>query len=125
MPPLYICAAKNKVGGGEMRKPDLVCFMLGFIFCLGMLDLVMTISHASTVGIYEVNPLARWVLNNWGYAGFSILKIAFTVIALTIFYRFRYNPWIFQIVSVVLLIYSILAAYLCWSNWGMLRILST
>ncbi len=77
------------------------------IVLMGLTDLLCTLSYLTSVGLIEVNPIARWVINNLGMSGLIAFKAAsmlFTCGALFIIRQHRAGEKCAWICATVLLL---------------------
>jgi len=80
-------------GASEHRRARRVVVLLIGIAVLSMADLVMTIAHLRTIGMIEVNPIARFVIEHGASSWLlSLYKCATVTICVALLYcarRFR------------------------------------
>ena len=71
------------------NKFAFLVFCLGFIFCVNIFDLALTITVDSTLGAQDYNPIVDIFLQSDAYILLSIFKISFIVFALSVLYKLR------------------------------------
>lgn len=64
--------------------------LLTFVACVGLGDLILTLTYATTIGFAEGNPVARLIMNAsgsaWSLACFKVLTLG---IGVGILFRYR------------------------------------
>jgi hypothetical protein len=72
-------------------RSERVIFAVGLVIGLAVLDLILTHWQMSTVGMFEANPLAVWLVERWGNANvlipFKLGTLAFGAGILLMFRR--------------------------------------
>lgn len=103
--------AVTHVTGVGYRSRRVVLLLLG-ILLLSIGDLVATITHLQTIGMEEVNPIARMIIEVTRSAwGLIIYKMATVLICLALLYRLRLHrsgevaAWCGLVILAVLSIY--------------------
>ena len=75
---------------GKSARARRVVLLLVAIAIMSMADLVMTIEYATSVGLFEGNPIARAVMAYGSTALLAFWKIASVSLCLWILYRTRF-----------------------------------
>ena len=71
------------------NKLTFLVFCLGFIFCVNIFDLALTITVDATLGANDYNPIVDWFLQRDAYISLSIFKVSFVIFALSVLYKLR------------------------------------
>ena len=73
------------VSRGELR----VIFFLGLVVLMSGVDLILTLHHAINGTMFEDNPLASFLLTQFGPAGLIVLKTVSVALTVGLLYRLR------------------------------------
>jgi len=73
-------------------RPRRVVVLLVGIVVLSLADLIITLTHLTTVGMAEANPVARWVIQ-WTGSPVSLVlfKVATVGVCVVLLYRVRHH----------------------------------
>jgi len=94
------------LSGRSRRIVALLCATIALSLC----DLVLTVYHLLHIGMFEANPLARWVLHSYSVPLITLYKAALVAIAVGILYKLRWSPlseaasWLVTIMLVLVMV---------------------
>ncbi|MDX9910631.1 MAG: DUF5658 family protein [Phycisphaerales bacterium] len=80
-------------GGWERSRPRRVLVLLLGVVLLSLGDLALTLTHAASVGIAEMNPLARTIMAHHSPLGIVLWKVASVSLCVLLLLRVR-RSWI-------------------------------
>jgi hypothetical protein len=98
------------------RRARRVVILLTTVFLLGLGDLYATITHATTVGMIEVNPIGAYLLNADSIPGLILFKLGTMGIGVGLLLRVRHklqselSSWLILAVMVALTLH--------WANYN-------
>ena len=76
----------------EIHRSERVTWLLGGVIVLSLIDLILTISYLTSVGMSEGNPIAAWLVTEtnsiWPLALYKAITVS---ICVTLLYRTRYR----------------------------------
>ncbi|MBS0197260.1 MAG: hypothetical protein JSR77_10925 [Planctomycetes bacterium] len=93
-PTLNLRAPRNLLrplceAGSPLSRSRRVGIILAATFVMSMADLAMTLTYATSIGMMEVNPIARAVMALGSPAALCVWKIATAGFGLGVLYAFR------------------------------------
>jgi hypothetical protein len=75
---------------GQVSRPRRVVILLMAVVCLSLGDLILTLEYLRTVGLMEVNPIARYLLeatgSAWALAAYKLMTLG---VCVGLLYRLR------------------------------------
>jgi hypothetical protein len=77
---------------GHAFRPKRVTVLLGATLAMSLADLAMTLTYATSVGMMEVNPIARAVMSTGSPWMLTLWKVATAGLGLGILFYFRRLP---------------------------------
>ena len=77
---------------GPARRSNRVILLLGATFAMSLADLAMTLTYATSVGMMEVNPIARAVMEHGSPWMLALWKVATAGLGLGILLYLRRLP---------------------------------
>lgn len=70
-----------------------VTLLLAALIVLGMGDLALTITHAFSIGMDEVNPLGAYLIRSDSIAGLTLFKLGSIGITVGLLFKTRHRPF--------------------------------
>ncbi len=80
----------NKVQLAESQRSERVTWLLGGVVVLSFVDLFLTITYLTTVGMSEGNPIAVWLLHTTNSVWPLVLyKLSTVAVCVSLLYHYR------------------------------------